>query len=286
MVDKVVVEEDGIVDDDVDLEFEEGFIGKPTEKSPPAAGEPPEGAEVLPEGGTEPEIKYHQLTSEQWESLQTLSTQIDSVRAEGAKWRDTAFGKVGGLERTIQQLQAATPAGIDIEVTDDIVAEITEEYPELGGRVLAAFKKLASKIKGTGQAVQQPAASTTDVESHIQKEVQTRLVALQLEALEDAYPTWREVTGAPDSSTPYRQWLAKQPADYQHKLGSTNSAAVIGRSIEKFEKEAAEAARLAEATKAPTRKEQLAAAAVTRGAGGRTPTTTDDDEFEAGYNSA
>lgn len=279
---KVVVPEE-VVTEEVDTEFETGFDdGKPTEVTlPPVEDAPPEVVEEAPE------IKYHQLTEDQWTSLQSLSTQMNSIRADHAKRLDTAFGKVGGLERTLQQLQQATPAGLTVDVTDDIVAEISEEFPELGKRTLAAFKTFAGKIKGTGPVVQQPQTETTvDVESHVQKEVQTRLVALQIEALEDSYPAWREVTGAPDSDTPYRKWLAAQPAEYQTKLSSTNSALVITRSLEKFEKDAQAAAAVAATPAVSTRKQQLAAAAVTRGAGGRAPAPTEDDEFNAGFNSA
>ena len=292
--------EDVVVDDVVvedDLEFEAGFTGKPTATPPadPKTETPPE--ETL-EGDLEepaveapaeatPEIKYHQLTEEQWAGMQALSTQIDTIRADHAKRLDTAFGKVGGLERTLQQLQQATPAGYTVDVTDDVVAEIAEEFPELGKRTLAAFKQFASKLKGTGPVVQLQ-ASPVDVEARIGTEVQSRLVALQIEALEDAYPTWREITGALDSKTPYREWLAKQPAEYQHKLASTNSATVIARSLEKFEKESVVKAPdpKPKETPASTRKQQLEAAAITKGAGGRAPGRTDDDEFEAGYNSA
>jgi len=279
-----VVVDDVVVDDG--SEFEEGFSGVPTEPKAPPAGETPPEELTPPPAETPPkEEAYHQLTEAQWQSLQAMSTQIDAVRADGVKWRDTAFGKVGGLERTLQQLQAATPSGFTVDVTDDIVAELAAEFPEVSTRTLAAFKVFASKIKGTG-----PAASPTATVD-FDKEISTRLVALQVEALEDAHPTWREITGERNSNTPYRQWLAAQPAEYQQKLNSTNSAQVLSRSIEKFEAAAAETARAAEAAKVKgeepsTRKQQLAAAAVTRGAGGRAPTTTDEDQFEAGFNSA
>ena len=292
--------EDVVVVED-DLEFEKGY-GEPT-VTPPAKTtpetppeetleeDPPEEAppEVAPPADPAPEVKYHQLTEDQWAEMQALSTQVTSIRADHAKRLDTAFGKVGGLERTLQQLQQATPAGFTVDITDDIVAEISEEFPELGKRTLAAFKQFASKLKGTGPATVAP-VDTAEVETRLQAEVKSLFVASQIEALDDAHPTWREVTGAPDSKTPYREWLTKQPAEYQQKLASTNSATVISNSIDRFTKDAA-AAKAAEEAKpkeppVSTRKQQLAAAAVTKGAGGRAPAATDDDDFEAGYNSA
>jgi len=61
-----------------------------------------------------------------------------------------------------------------------------------------------------------------------------RLIALELRILEKAYPNWRKITGTQGSKTAYRVWLSKQDSGYQSLLSSTNSAAVIADSIERF----------------------------------------------------
>lgn len=271
---------------DEDADFDSGFADAPTAETPPAEEPPPVVADPVVEAA--PEVKYRQVTEAEWGDL-------ESRRAEQAKKLDQAFGKMGGLERTLSEIQKATPAGTAVELTDDTVAELAEAFPELGGLVLTSLKKMASKMKGTGS----PAAATLDPQQ-IEAAVTTRLIALQTEALEDDHADWREVTGAPDSNNAYRQWLAAQPADYQQKLVSTNSAAVISKSITKFKDQAAAAATAASATAtaaakaasdkaaktaaANTRTQRLEAAATPRGTEGHSATET-EDEFEAGFKS-
>lgn len=295
MSDAVVVAEEIVVPTEVvgaaveaedDADFDSGFADAPTADKPPAEETPPVVAEPVVE--VVPEVKYRQVTEAEWGDLVSL-------RAEQAKKLDQAFGKMGGLERTLSEIQKATPAGAAVELTDDTVAELAEAFPELGGLVLTAMKKMAGKMKGTGA----PATAALDPQQ-IEAAVTTRLIALQTEALEDDHADWREVTGAPDSNNAYRQWLAAQPADYQQKLGSTNSATVISKSITKFKDQAAAAATAAAATAtaaakaaadkaaktaaATARTQRLEAAATPRGTEGHSATETEDD-FDAGFKS-
>lgn len=295
MPETAVVEEEVVVIDPAVVEaaaaeeadFESGYANAPTEKTPPAEEEKP-AAEVVPE------VKYRQITEDEYTALTALSTQIESLRADSTKKIDTAFGKVGGVERTLAALQTATPAGHTVEVTDDMFGDLKTEFPELGALVEKGIKNLAKGLKGTA-----PAAAALDPKQ-IETAVTSRLVALQMEALDEDRADWHEVIGAPESNTPYRQWLATQPADYQARLASTNSAAVIAKSITTFEthaaaaaapaaeaakKAVAEAAKKAAAEKvAATRQQRLEAAATPRGAGGHTSATVEDD-FEAGFKS-
>lgn len=275
-------------------EMESGFSGAPTEVTPPA--EAPnetddEGAAPATPAAEEPE--YHQITKAEYEQFQALAATVEELRTTSTAGLDKAFGKVGGLERTLKELQNATPKGYELDVTDDIVADLKQEFPEIGDLALKAFKTFASKLKGTGNA----AVDAAQLEKMVDERASGRVIAVQLEALEDDHPKWRETVGLTDTGVnaevPYRKWLATQPAEYQARLSSTFSAAVIGNSIKKFE--AAQAAAEAEAKAAAekkdpkpapsTRQQRLAAAAVEKGKGGVAPGPTDDDEFEAGFKS-
>lgn len=292
----VVAEEEVIVDaavaetaTDDDADFESGFTNTPTESTPPAEGEEgdkPAEKEVVAEPAAE--IKFRQVTEAEWQDLTAKAASIEQIKAEHAKRLDTAFGKVGGIERTLAQLQAATPSGYAIDVTDDIVADLKQEFPELGDLVLKSLKGLASKMKGTA-----PAAAAVDPEQ-IRKAVRDSVAAEQAELLEEDRANWREIVGAADSNTDYRKWLATQSAEYQQRLASTNSASVISKSITKFESDAAaakaaalasaEAEKLAAGKNASTRQRRLEAAATPKGIAGHSSAGTEDD-FEAGFKS-
>jgi hypothetical protein len=272
-------------------EFEAGFTGGAEEPVAPVADDKPAEESTPAAEAAPPVVEYQQITKQEYEELKALSTQIEQIRADAGKRLDTAFGKVGGLERTIKELQGATPAGYTIEVTDDIVADLKEEFPEIGDMALKAFKAFAGKLKGTAPA----AVDSKALEEQTQAAVTGRVRALQAEALEEDYPGWRVIVGAPtDAENAYRKWLKEQPAEYQQKVGSTESATVVGKSLEKFkaaEKAAAEAhaKATAEAEKAKNqpsaRQQRLAAAVVTKGAGGNPPGPSDADEFMAGFKS-
>lgn len=273
MPEEVVVAEDELKSADDSTDLESGFSGTPTENTPPAE-------EKTDSAAAAPEVKYRQVTEAEWEASQAASVQF---KDELAKVRDTAFGKVGGLERALKELQQATPKGYEVDITDDIVADLRTEFPEIGDLTLKALKSFAGKLKGTA-----PAAGVDPAQfgEQVTAEVTTRLRAIQAEALDDDYPTWREIVGSKDSDTPYRKWLATQPAEYHQKVISTDSASIIGKSIAKFEAAAKTAAEPATPKPAPsTRQQRLEAAVVTKGIGGAAPGPTDEDEFNAGFKS-
>jgi hypothetical protein len=239
-----------------------------------------EAAPVVADPAPAPEPKYVQITEEDFARLNSGVASVAEIKSALEKQIGTAFGKMGGIERTLTQLRTATPAGQAVEFTDDMAAELMEEFPEVGAVTVKAIKKFAEKLKGVG-----PAASAGPDAGQVEQLVQARLVAAQAEELEDLHPDWRAVVGAQDSNNEYRQWLAKQPDDYQRKLNSTNSAGVIARSISRFNE-----AKTAAATPAPTpnttvRKDIVRDAVTPRGTGGHPPGPNADDEFNAGFNS-
>lgn len=272
-------------------EFDAGFTGKPTTEVPPPAEEaPPAPAEEAPPAEPPP-VKYAQITEAQWNELLAKSTAIDQVTADFKKRIDTNVGNYGELARTLKQLQSATPSGYTVEVTDDIVADIKTEFPELADLTLKAFKAFGSKLKGTAPTAvaPPPVEDPAEFEAKVSASVSARLIALQTEALEDEFADWRTIVGKPeDKENTYRKWLATQPAEYQTKLASTNSAAVIARSIASFQKAAAKppapAAPAAPAKPAAsTRQQRLEAAVAPRGAAASASAPTDKDDFAAGF---
>ena len=60
--------------------------------------------------------------------------------------------------------------------------------------------------------------------------------------LEKVYPNWRTIVGVQGSKGDYRLWLSKQDDAYQSLLNTTNSAAVIANSIERFKADTAKSA--------------------------------------------
>lgn len=237
MADEAVVQDD--------LQFEKGFDNSiPT---PPA-----------PVEDTGP--KYVQVTEDDYKKFQSNADSISEMRTAYQKQFDTAFGKLGGVERTLTQLTATGPA---VDLTDDVVSDLAEDFPELAAMQLKSFQKFAQTLRTNP-------ANPVDID----EKVHARVVALETEALEDAHPQWRDLVGAPDSKTDYRQWLSKQPSEYQQKLNATNSASVIARSIDKFRS----------GTPKPSVRQTLMRDAITpKGDGRRSEPSDADDDFNAGF---
>jgi hypothetical protein len=210
-----------------------------------------------------------------------------------------SFGNT--LQEIRQSIQATTPKGTPVELPADLVAELEEEFPELAGHIRTAIERAFKGMTGTAAPekkadakTETPADSKATDQATNDQLVRDAVVALQIEALEDAHPTWREIVGAVDSAgkydpeNPFRKWLATQPTDYQTKINSTNSAMVIGRAIDTFlAHQAEQAKKTTPATPVPhaqARKDRIAAAVQPRGAGGNpTPSKSADDEFNEGY---
>ena len=237
MADEAVVQDD--------LQFEKGFDNSiPT---PPA-----------PVEDTGP--KYVQVTEDDYKKFQSNADSISEMRAAYQKQFDTAFGKLGGVERTLTQLTATGPA---VDLTDDVVSDLAEDFPELAAMQLKSFQKFAQTLRTNP-------ANPVDID----EKVHARVIALETEALEDAHPQWRALVGTPDSKTDYRQWLSKQPSEYQQKLNATNSASVIARSIDKFRS----------GTPKPSVRQTLMRDAITpKGDGRRSEPSDADDDFNAGF---
>jgi hypothetical protein len=63
----------------------------------------------------------------------------------------------------------------------------------------------------------------------VRAEARTHVEAIR--ELEKTHPDWREMTA---SGSPYRQWLATQPASYQQLINTTWDPAVVVASIDQF----------------------------------------------------
>lgn len=252
---------------------------KPAEKEPPAPV-----AETPPEP---PPPEYVQVTKEQFESLQASASKTTEFEKQLSK----AFGTMGAMQQTIRKMadaaQAATPSGQSVEISKDAFAELEKEYPEFAEQMRRELGKALKNIRGTGQGN----GASIEPEA-LQTLIHEATVKQELEALEDAHPTWREIVGVVDAegkhdeNHPFRKWLASQDAAYQTKINSTNSATVIARAIDKFIAASKVTARPASkpATKAAASRDRIRDAIQPKGDGGQpAPTKSATDDFREGF---
>jgi hypothetical protein len=231
------------------------------------------------------EQKMAQIPEDEYRKLLDSVAKIEGIEGALEKQFGTAFGKIGGIERVLDQLKESAPAGGKIELSKEVVADLAAEFPEMAELQYKTLQKLVDVLNTTRtvtpapQEAAQPSAPVIDEEA-IERRVRR---AITEETLNEFDEKWKETIGLPDDKgvipdTPFRQWLVKQPKEYQTRVRSTYSATVLTDALTKFR---------AAQTKAQGRREVLDAAVEVTGSGGQAPNagSTDNDEFDAGFKS-
>ena len=257
-------------------DFDAGFKG--TEA--PVRTEKPEPAEPPRETVTPPEPEYVQISAKDWAEVKAAAAKTASYDQQLSK----AFGTIGNLQKLVNQFQQQTPTGRKVEIPKDAFAVMEKDFPELAAQTRSALEAALSGITGTGANDADPAKIESMLASYTAKR--------EIEALEDAYPDWREIVGAvdiareqPDPNNAFRKWLATKETTYQARVYGSESAAVISRAIRLFQKET-QPAKPAVTPRSDARAERIRAAVQPRGDGAAAPASkSDDDDFLAGFNS-
>lgn len=285
--------EDNQVTDGTDDDFDSGFAGAVTPTETPELADTPAAEEAAaqaePVAQDPPAPEYVQITREDLAGLKASAAAVEELRATLTSQTDKTFGKIGGLERLVKELQATTPSGEAVELSEEDMAEFAQEYPELANMQRAVLNKALGKIKLRGTGTEQGFAPE-QIDELVSQRLQPALdgVSEQVERLVESrllakeHPDWKEIVdaGNPDSKNPYRTWLAAQPAEYQTQVNTSSDSGVIGASIAKFKT-------AAKAQQAISQRQSRIDAAVTpRGVGGNAaPSSSDDDDFNAGFTS-
>ncbi len=259
-------------------DFDAGGV-KETSTGKAAVVEAPAKPEVIPapvvEPAPAPKPKYARITEEELAELRTKAASHESQFAK-------AFGTIGNLQKTLNELRAAKPQEPKVEVSDEAFAEMAKDFPELTTHIRKAIE---ATLKGAGST-----QSAVDPEQ-MKKLVAQHVVEHETEALEDAYPDWRTIVGAvdatkeqPDPGNAFRKWLSTKDDAYQARINSTLSAAVLSRAISQFKADTKESPKPAPDLKAMARAARVADAVQPRGDGGHpTSHNTAEDEFAAGF---
>jgi hypothetical protein len=232
--------------------FDSGSTETPTEETKPAA-------EEAPKEEAAPEPKYAQITEAQYQDLMAKAASVDK-----------AFGKIGGIERTLATLQ--TPSGQSIEVSADDFAELREEFPELAELQAKGLNKVLGKLKGPAS---DPAAIDKLVGDRV-ADVRKQLIDASLDAIVDG--DWVTEFNSPECQT----WMNSQPENVQ-ALAASDSARDAARFLRMYQ--ASKAKPKPEPKPEPsTRKQQLEAAIPPKGTGGH-PSSPKENAFAAGFES-
>jgi hypothetical protein len=242
---------EALTDAEEDAQFQDGFKDAPTPTAPepPATepGEPPAAATGQP-AATPKAPKYVQITEEELNSFKATAAAVDEIKATVEQRFGMAFGKMGGLERTLKELQASTPFGESVTMTAEDFEEMKADFPELADMTAKGFNRLLGKLRGTAKPAEPgkpDAGAIVDplkMGEFVKETVSQQLTVLEKNTAQQLlamrHENWREIVGlTPEGEaiqTPYREWLAKQKPEYQAQIGSSWDALTVAKSIDKF----------------------------------------------------
>lgn len=259
------------------------------EDKPEVVAEPTEAAAATPPATVPEKPQYVRLTKQEWDNTKAAAGKVASLESQVAKLTAATPNVDAVAAKVLEAVRAQTPAGADIEITDEDFAEMMQDFPELAGQTRTAFQRVLKKMKGTGVAVSP--AQTVDIEAVTRKVRQE----IEVDALVEAHPDWDVIVGRPPKERPadwkpdpdnaFRKWLATQPADYQDKVNNTSSPAVVKAAIDKFKSQPAAPAGGSN-NRAAARRELIKDAVTPRGDGGAPPIAqpkSADDAFNEGF---
>lgn len=280
-----------VADAQENADFGAGFDGKPDKATEKSTTE-----KLVPERPTpaatpraEEKPEYVQITAKDLSEFRAAAAKTASYDQQLSR----AFGTIGNLQKILNEQKAAgQPAAAaatarKFEVPKEAFASMSRDFPELAEQTRAALEAALAGVNGTG-------ANDADTATTFKSLLAAEKSKQQIEDLEDAYPTWREIVGAvdvtreqPNAENPFRKWLSGKPADYQARINGSESAAVIGRAIRLFQNETKAAPPKVNGTPRDTaRADRIRGAVQPRGDSQGAPAgRSDDDEFLAGFNS-
>lgn len=257
-----------------------GFDGEPTTQ-PVMLEEPKEEEPVI-----EPP-KLASITEDQFNDLVRRAEMVDEMKSEHKRLLDTAFGKIGGMQQLIEKLQNQTPQGQSVEITEDDMKDISEEYPDLSGAMMKTLQKVLSKTRGSAPTQEEKPESVPFDPSQVESIVQQRLneevekinVKMELRDLTRAHPDWQKVRETKD----FAAWRDALPKSEAEEFNSSMDAGYVSSKLTEFKawmkkKQSAQ-------KETAQRQDRFRDAVQPKGTGGHDTNQT-EDHYLAGFNSA
>ena len=274
----------------------EAAFGAAFNDAPPVVETPP--AKVVEEVVTDPvtpaavapapvveKPQYVRLTKQDWDNAKANLGKVSTLESRLAKFEGSVPKTEQIVQQAIEAIRSQTPAGGKVTVTAEDFAELGENFEEVSGMTMKGLQRVLDRFNVTGTA---PAPAPVDVDAAVEKVLLVR----EEKILTKTYPDWSTIVGRPpvpgapiDQANPFRQWLAKQPAEYQKEISETDSPADIQDAITKY-KASQTAAPAPRTDKAAARRAVIEDAITPRADGNPPPLNppqSADDAFAAGF---
>lgn len=193
---------------------------------------------------------------------------------------DKANGKIGELNRKLQQAPAPAPAAAPAPaVAPELPAELKQietDYPEVAAYVKHVLAAQQPRQEAPPAEPQQPAAAGVEVAAQAGQDP----MAIELAVMDRMHKGWREKLASQD----FNLWLASQQAETQQAFHAANTADSLVDVIGKYDQWST--ARAAAANKVAKGQQRLQAAVTPSGNASRPQAAlTEQEAFEAALKS-
>lgn len=262
-----------------DADYLSGYSDEPTTQ--------PDAVDEKPEEVAEPVIeppKLATITEDEYQELRNRAAMVDEIKSEHKRLLDTAFGKIGGMQQLIEKLQNQTPQGQNVEITEEDMKDISEEYPELGGSLMKTLQKVLSKTKGVAPVREEkpepvqfdPSQVESIVQQRLNEEVEKLNVKMELRDLTRAHPDWQTVR----ETTDFSSWRDSLPQAERDEFNSSMDAGYVSSKLTEFKTWMAKKQSAQKET--AKRQDRLRDAVQPKGTGGHNAQPT-EDHYSAGF---
>jgi len=252
-------EQQAQADADFAAGFDDDTTATPTET--PAAQQDDTTQGENTEQPAEPVPEYVQLTKAERDELFAL-------REQAQKQFGTAFGKIGGIERRLQELNT----GAQVEISQEDIDALKDDFPPLA----AALEKVRNLRALPG------GLDPDKLDSMVAERVSKVEQKFELRLLAKDHPDWKQI----DADPAFAAWVASQPDEFKQGLAQASQAydsAVVSEAMTKFKQSRRTAPANTGGDPASARRSRMSAAVTPRGVGGNAaPNATDD--LMAGFN--
>lgn len=246
-----------------DAAFAAGFDADPTATPTETPAEQQDNTDAQQEAApAEPAPEYVQLTKAERDELMAL-------RDQAQRQFGTAFGKIGGIERTLQQLNS----GAQVEISQEDIDALKDDFPPLA----AALEKVRNlrALPGGGVDQEQIANLVAEKVSAVEQKFELRLLAKD-------HPDWQQV----DKDPAFKAWVIAQPDEFRQALAQASQSydsSVVSNAMTMFKQSRKAQPATRRADPASAWRSRAEAAVTPRGTGGGTAAS--DDPFLTGFNS-
>lgn len=207
--------------------------------------------------------EYAQFTKAERDELMAL-------REQAQKQFGTAFGKIGGIERTLQQLNS----GAQVDVAQEDIDNLRNDGFEPLAAALEKVRGLRS-LPGAGVDQEQIDALVNQRVAAVEQKFEIRL-------LSQAHPDWKQI----DADPAFAAWVAGQPEEFKQGLVKASAefdSAVVGAAMTQFKQSRSKPAATQAPDPASARRSRIAANVTPRGTGGQAAAPNATEDLMAGF---